>query len=371
MLLAALIISQALAMALLAQQPEVARQIQGFGFAVQAGAGSHGGRVYLTDHEHIACFNLETGARLWLRKDPDAMVDTSPVILGRAVSYIGGPSLARVYGVDAATGKELWAFNSGSTFVAPGVDSAYLATIRGVGAFAVDAATGKIRWIHRAARIGEELRRIVYAEGKVYTQFEVLDAAKGKLIRKLEPEADQMVGYWGRVFYAGKYVGKEGPLVAVDAASDRVLWKAQTPKEMTVVQLTASQDYVAAALYAGGKYSSRQGLVRVYEAQTGRLLWEKELHSSDGDLEYNPLGIDRDRIYLLVPAKEEKLADLVAFDAASGKEAWRHTNLDVFSGPVAGVGDFVLTDNGRGTLYVLDRKSGVLLRKLSIEAESQ
>jgi len=159
-------------------------------------------------------------------------------------------------------------------------------------------------------------------------------------------------------------------VVAVDAGSDRILWKAQTPKDMTVVQLAASQGYVAAALYAGDTDSSQYGLVRVYEAQTGRLLWEKELRSSDAELEYNPLGADPDRIYLLVPAKEKKLADMIALEAASGKEVWRHTRLDVISGPVAGVGDFVLTDNGQGTLYVLDRKSGVLLRKLSIEAES-
>jgi outer membrane protein assembly factor BamB len=140
---------------------------------------------------------------------------------------------------------------------------------------------------------------------------------------------------------------------------------------MTVVQLAASQDYVAAALYAGDPDSSRQGLVRVYGAQTGRLLWEKELRSSGRHLTFDPLGAERDRIYLLVPAKEEKLADLLALEAATGKEVWRHTNLDVFSGPVAGVGDFVLADNGQGTLYVLERKSGVLLGKLSIEGESQ
>jgi outer membrane protein assembly factor BamB len=256
--------------------------------------------------------------------------------------------------------------------LASGSNDVFLATQGGLGAIAVDAETGKVKWAHRTVEVGGTLTKIVYSEGRLYSDSaQVLDARDGHPIIKLAVDPDVILANGGKVYMTGDSI----PLMAVNAQTGKTLWSAPnplrpSPKTRHDVYLAASRRYVVATFYDTLAFQAQHGVLRVYESVSGRLLWEKQL-ASDSGLPPDLVGTDNDRVYLLEPAENgSEETGVTAFDAESGKQLWTY-HARRLEGPVVFASNilFVFSDDGAApeytSLYALDCKTGSLLWKFA------
>jgi len=352
-------------------------QTQGNNFVVQVSANGEVGQVYLFGGgSHAVCLDGESGHLIWSEKVPGLSRQGSPgagpVIAGSTLVYMGGGGFFKAYGLNLQTGKMKWVLEKRSPALASGSNDVFLATQGGLGAIAVDAETGKVKWAHRTVEVGGTLTKIVYSEGRLYSDSaQVLDARDGHPIIKLAVDPDVILANGGKVYMTGDSI----PLMAVNAQTGKTLWSAPnplrpSPKTRHDVYLAASRRYVVATFYDTLAFQAQHGVLRVYESVSGRLLWEKQL-ASDSGLPPDLVGTDNDRVYLLEPAENgSEETGVTAFDAESGKQLWTY-HARRLEGPVVFASNilFVFSDDGAApeytSLYALDCKTGSLLWKFA------
>jgi outer membrane protein assembly factor BamB len=264
-------------------------QTQGNNFVVQVSANGEVGQVYLFGGgSHAVCLDGESGHLIWSEKVPGLSRQGSPgagpVIAGSTLVYMGGGGFFKAYGLNLQTGKMKWVLEKRSPALASGSNDVFLATQGGLGAIAVDAETGKVKWAHRTVEVGGTLTKIVYSEGRLYSDSaQVLDARDGHPIIKLAVDPDVILANGGKVYMTGDSI----PLMAVNAQTGKTLWSAPnplrpSPKTRHDVYLAASRRYVVATFYDTLAFQAQHGVLRVYESVSGRLLWEKQLASDSG-----------------------------------------------------------------------------------------
>lgn len=356
-------------------------QVKGFDFVAQESASGEIGRVYLFGGaSHIVCLDGESGHVIWSVKAPGLSHQGSPgagpVLAGKTLMYMGGGGFFTAYGLDTQTGKTKWVLNKRSPTLAASPDTVFLARQWGGGVIAVNARTGKIKWEHGATRVGGTLTRIIYSEGRLYTNsHEVWDTGSGHLSKLSFGPGDDVVGALaasaGRVFLTGYNM----PLVAVEAETGGKLWEAPNPVPSSPATtpdefVAASDRYAVAAFYNDSAFEARRGVLEAYNAATGRRLWTKTITSAIGLLP-DPVSVDNQLVYLLEPGgKRGAERTVTAFDARTGKQVWKFAAKRL-NGPIAPVGDTVLVSSDAGpapeytTLYALHRKVGSLRWKFS------
>jgi outer membrane protein assembly factor BamB len=215
---------------------------------------------------HLSAFDVRTGAERWkLQLQPKASgCSTSRPAVADGVVYVSSgasPPAANprreyfVHAVEARTGRELWRYTPLSRYpdnygvcwnemVAAG------GTLVGVAdqhVYGVDRATGRELYRHDTRDAGRlaDLRGLVAAGGAVYAisaaQFWAIDARSGRTLWTLPGTyrdnfpgtgaADGVVYFQGRV--SGVDAAPDGPgvLHAVDTRTRQVLWSFQFPTE--------------------------------------------------------------------------------------------------------------------------------------------
>ncbi|MCD6405339.1 MAG: PQQ-like beta-propeller repeat protein, partial [Planctomycetes bacterium] len=132
----------------------------------------------------------------WSFETGDA-IKSSPVLGGGRV-FIGSND-AKIYALDAATGRKAWEFDTGAAVEAPPLvleNTVYVGNLNGV-FYAIDAATGRKRWqfetegaitgsANRVTAPGDSAKRVVV--GSHDNTMYCLNAASGTLVWKYETD---------------------------------------------------------------------------------------------------------------------------------------------------------------------------------------
>jgi outer membrane protein assembly factor BamB len=119
----------------------------------------HDGRVIVGSRSYdLVALDARTGERAWTRYIWFSWVESSPVVR-EGVVYVGSSDAARLFAIDARTGRSVWEVDTGGwpwptpavtdrrVFIGAAGDAEYL--VKHQGAFlAVDRATGRVAWRH-------------------------------------------------------------------------------------------------------------------------------------------------------------------------------------------------------------------------------
>lgn len=339
-------------------------QAQGFSFVAQSTVRGQVGRVYYFGGRggQLACLDGKSGRVIWSETAPglsnQGIPGVAPVIADSTLVYMGGGGFFTAYGLDLKTGKTKWSLEKRSPALAAGPGVIFLSTQGGLGVIAVDADSGKVKWKRRAVKVGGTLERIVYSEGRVYTDApNIWDASTGRLIESITRDIKAIATSNDRLFTANS-----SGLIAVDVRNGKVLWQAPSPVAKSPERtpedfIAASNHYVVAVFYDDSAFDAKHGVLQVYNATTGQLLWKKLIASGFGLLP-NPVSVDNGLVYFLEPyGSNGQGSRITAFDGQTGMQTWVYTNPAKLFGPIAVVGDAILVSSG-STLDALDRKTG-------------
>jgi alcohol dehydrogenase (cytochrome c) len=282
----------------------------------------------------ISSANVAQLQQAWtfrITSKPDGGVGTlamSPVVVNGVV-YIQDMQ-ANVYALDLATGKLRWEYEVNTQELGgPGPDGVAIADGRVYGdtphtAFALSAATGKPVWVDR----------------------NLLNSGQGAF--SIQPQAVA-----GRVYLASSLANGPGGgiLLALDAASGRVIWKFNT-------------------------MVGPDAAVRADQAGAGGA-WESPLVGTDGSVTFG-IGNPYESAATAIAHPERLLYSdsAVNLDAATGKLRWYYQAVpndfqdhDLQTSPIAAniSGTSVLVDAGKmGYVYAINAQTGALLWKTPV-----
>lgn len=241
-----------------------------------------GGRIFLTDTGGVAAYDLTTGERLWLAPvfsliRATLIVADGLVLVFDTNCYSTSDYDSGVTALNAATGAKVWQKVSSWTIDTAVADtgtvvvSGYCGTCdgfdHGVDAFRI--ADGAKLWSHE----NEVLAGPVSAGGRVLLHRTV---GGGDTYASPIATGAPTWGTSGTITASGAtpdgrqfYLTTGEGLVAVDAASDRLVW--QVRKEGGDLAADGRRVYVASA-----------GRVNTYDAGSGKLLWTRPLSDPRG-----------------------------------------------------------------------------------------
>ncbi len=282
----------------------------------------------------ISSGNVSQLQQAWtfrIASKPDGGVGTlamSPVVVNGVV-YIQDMQ-ANVYALDLATGKLQWEYQVNTQELGgPGPDGVAVADGRVYGdtphtAFALSAATGKPVWVDRS----------------------LLNKGQGAF--SIQPQAGA-----GRIYLASSLANGPGGgiLLALDAATGRVIWKFNT-------------------------MVGSDAAVRADQAGSGGA-WETPLVGTDGSVTFG-IGNPYESAATAITHPERLLYSdsAVNLDAATGALRWYYQAVpndfqdhDLQTSPIAATvnGTAVLIDAGKmGYVYVINAQTGALLWKTPV-----
>lgn len=334
------------------------RTQEGAGFAVAADASGRAIRIYLASYDNLSCLDAQTWKTLWSKRTPYGSIDAGPVISDDMVIYAGGGGAFTIYGISARAGQTLWRKTHTSFWLAtaPGM---LFADSLGSGVTAFSPRTGKKLWTFGG--IGpEQIGKIFYSHGKIFTAGYILDAHTGKLVKRLASSPRAFAASNGRVFGANL----NGTLEAWNVASGKVLWLAKTRSATQGIEVAANSGYVFAVFYTGQPFFAHNGVLKAYSALDGRLAWERRLTTKDQALGVDPIGADNLFVYLIEPAETAHGSRIIALDAQTGRLVWSCQTTTKAYGPPVPTRKAVYIAVGNTVLYAIDKHSGRVLRTL-------
>jgi outer membrane protein assembly factor BamB/dienelactone hydrolase len=281
------------------------------------------GKVFFGNGEGVHALDAATGASVWdfttgLTSDtnfpPADVFDSSPAVVD-GVLYIGNGPVGGLYALDAASGNEVWRFDThgnttGSPAVADGVvfigtNPFFVPRPDPARLYAVDATTGTERWHHEfELNIDATISTPAVADGVVYITI------------TSEP-----------------YVKHESAMYAFDATTGQEKWHFVVDSPFFFTSPAVANGMV----YLPG---SEDKQLHALDAATGKEVWS---FTGDGWLGSSPAVVG-DTVFVQGDAPPDGY--LYALDAKTGAERWRFVTDGLLGTPA-------VVD---GTIYVAGRQ---------------
>jgi outer membrane protein assembly factor BamB len=294
----------------------------------------------------------------------------TPAADGKAVYAASqGGEITRL---DAATGKQMWRISAGEKIsggVGAGENLVLVGTPKGM-VLAFDQAAGKPLWKSKVA--SEVLSAPQVYQGVVVvrsgdSRIYGLDAVDGKrkwVYERATPTLSLRSSAGAAVDNSGvAFVGfAGGKLVALDAASGKVVWEAPValPKGATEIERIA--DITSLPVF-DGRYvyaAAYQGRMVGIERASGRVLWNRDISS------YNGLAVDGSTLYVT-----QSNGAVYALDYSSGKTFWRQGGLQFrqTSAPIP-LGRYALLGDFEGWVHLLSREDGDFAARIKTDGSA-
>ncbi|HUR96380.1 MAG TPA: PQQ-binding-like beta-propeller repeat protein [Gemmatimonadales bacterium] len=334
------------------------------GGPVQSSPAVVDGVVYVGSGDgNLYALDARTGTQRW-KFAAGRAVTASPAVSGGLV-FIGSRDGA-YFAVEAATGRQrwrietgpdaplAWGFESGDLYTSSPAVAQGLAVLGGSDGqvYAVDAATGAVRWRFRTG--GRVRSSPAVSGGRVYVgsmdgTLYALELASGRPVWRFDTEGHTLesgkFGFDRRTIQSSPavaegrvFVGsRDGHLYAVDAATGRLVWRAD--HEMSWVN--SSPAVVGGLVFAG---SSDNRFVQAVDARTGKERWRVATER----LVWSSPAVTGELVYV-----GDASGTLYALDCETGAERWRHrTGRRIYSSPVPS-GGLLYVGNDDGAVYAL------------------
>jgi len=308
-----------------------------FGFAPK------GGRY--NPHEHILnTTNVGALKVLWSAQD-GSFPFTAPAVVNGVV-YSGTNAF------DAATGKLLWATNSGGLSPAISKDTAYIDTQNGLCAYA--AANGTNLWCAENNYLPDAPSGAALADGIVYFGSALgsvfaIDASTGAQLWSA-PISTHNAASSPAVANGVVYINGDG-LFAFDAKTGAQLWSS------SIVNGTSSPAVVGGVVYCSG------GVLAAFDAKTGTVLWSETPGGPVSILGDSP-AVAKNIVYVgaTVPGQHGSFSGMLyALNAKTGKTMWSASVASGITSSPAVANGVVYVGSDDGTLYAFNAKTGAEL----------
>lgn len=247
-------------------------------------------------------------------------VDASPAVAGGRV-YVGADN-GRLYCLSASDGKQLWtARTDGAIVSSPTVTDqiVYVGSVdRCMYAFSI--ADGALLW--RVRTRGPVLAPPLVYAGRVYFGsmdggFRCLDAIGGELLWKLDtaPVSAAAAAAEG-ILYFGDH---SAAVWAVDVATGTPVWKAQLVGSIVAAPLLAFGKVIVGVMGPTALTIQKIKYILALEAATGAEAWSH----TDGSSVLHTAVADERAVYFGVVSGYTSNAELHAADLATGKLLWK------------------------------------------------
>jgi outer membrane protein assembly factor BamB/plastocyanin len=274
--------------------------------------GSRDSKLYAVD--------AATGSQQWAFDTGD-YVRSSPTVVDGTV-YVGSRD-SKLYAVDAGTGTEQWAFDTGASVVSSPtvVDGTVYVGSQDDNLYAVDAATGEQEWAFDTDGFVRSSPTVV--DGTVYVGSEDLtlyavDAGTGS--EEWVFETGRGVQSSPTVVDGTVYVRSSERLYAVDEATGEQVWKFTKLSDIGLGTREPSPTIVNGTVYVGSGDSNGDGALYAVDAGTGEQEWAFDTGSAVWS---SPTVVD-DTVYVM-SGGFGGFSDgntLYAVDAGTGSEEW-------------------------------------------------
>jgi outer membrane protein assembly factor BamB len=331
-----------------------------------------GGRVYGTTPTTAFALNASTGAVIWtdssLLNSGQGTFEIQPQVAnGRvylASAYGKGPGGGVLMALNAATGKQLWTFNTVTGGQAAGVNALGLGS-GGAWETPLVGSDGSVTFGigNPYQSIGEA---IAHPSADLYTDSEVnLDAATGKLrwyyqavpndFKDWDMQASPMPATVNGVpaVIGG---GKMGDVYAMNAATGALLWKTPVGKHNGTDNdsLLLLEHKITLKLPYAFAPGSLGGILTDMAVADGSVY----VATVDVPLEFTSLqGVDGDA----APPGTTAGGEVEAVSLATGKVEWDTKVASLPLGAATVVNDLVFTTLENGTLLALNRATGAIV----------
>jgi outer membrane protein assembly factor BamB len=316
--------------------------------------GGSGDGIYFGGNDgHVYALDARTGAQVWAyqtgdqpdrpqgRVWPGPFITSSPGVAGGTV-YIGGPD-ARILALDAAAGRLLWTCQTNAERV-PGMPG-----------------SRPLAGDHRVPVMVTSSPAVI--DGTVYVagadlHAYALDAASGV------PRWSRWVGGSGSspaVAAGVVYIGGLLAVYALEAASGQPLW--ESPRADGLNFSGHAPAVAGGTVYAAGhNYRRKDGVLLALDTATGAVRWQ--WRRPRGTKDTSP-AVSGQLVYVACCRPARASAYLLALDAATGVQRWRRRlRSRVMSSPVI-AGGVVYVGGSGGYLYALDAATGASPRWLA------
>ncbi len=310
----------------------------------------------------LSALDAKTGRILW-RQNLPAIIDSSPVVLGRILVWAGNET-RYVYGFDLRARKQLWKTPGRSTVLAPGPNGSILANAEGFAAIrSIDSSNGRELWRHKG-RSREYIKLIVAADAKAVTDQYIVDASDGKEMKlRLHYPLIALAGMGDLVIS----LDAAGRLQATDGGNLTALWSKDMFGPTVAASIALSKAGMAVLRYGGYPFTSETGDLFVLDAFSGAIRWKRSVGGEGRKLPADMLEMDDLYLYLTAPAATGSI--LHAIDVASGKSVWSVENGHGFFGLPLSVAGRVYVASRTDTVYCLNRKDGSQLWSTSLKQQ--
>ncbi len=292
----------------------------------------------------------------------------TPIVVNGIVYYSSNSGDLKLHALDAATGEEIWSYQTmGSDDPPSVVDGRVFLSSDSV--YCIDALTGTRLWTFCS---GEEefdagstpcvMDGMVACAGNIWalneTYIHCLSVEDGSevWVRQLSGRVMNCMAGWNGMFIIGNYMG---PLIALDAETGETVWSNEYSEDG---YWDSSPVVVDSTIYIG----SFNGSVLAFDCLTGAIIWDSPIGDNitatpsyhDGSLFIGIEGIGPD-------------GNFVRLDAATGQILWNRA-LSIHGSPGVADGLVFFGEMYFGTdarIIALDCATGETVWTYSVEAE--
>jgi len=294
----------------------------------------------------------------------------SPAPLGDSV-YAASPN-GRIMRISAESGKRIWQTVLKKETITAGVSAGdglvLLGTDQGI-VYALNQEDGSISWqtqlsseILASPVIGSDIVVARAGDGKVFGLSPFNGEIQWTISRQLPKltlrgESKPLVTQG--VVFAGF---SDGTLAALEAANGRALWDFPISFPRGTNEIDRLSDVDTNPLLVGDfiYVSSYQEITHALNIKQQQIAWSIDVSS------FHALAYDAAYLYI-----SDKQGVVHQIDRSNGSKAWSQDGLRLFSvsAPIS-VGPYVVVNNGKGSIYVMNKSDGRYVGKHGIGAKA-